>query len=67
VLTLWRGTGKSSEPAVSTAGTPTRGQDVPQEVERVSVWWYIMLVALAAALAESWLAGRYLGTRREES
>jgi hypothetical protein len=61
VLALWRGKGKSSEPAVSTAG------NVPQEDERVSVWWYIMLLTLAAALAESWLAGRYLGTRREES
>jgi hypothetical protein len=61
VLALWRGKGKSSEPVVSTAG------NVPQQDERVSVWWYIMLLALAAALTESWLAGRYLGTRREES
>jgi len=38
----------------------------PQPDEPVSLWWYIMLLALAAALTESWLAGRYLTTRREE-
>ena len=38
-----------------------------REHEPFSVWWYIMLLVLLAALAESWLASRYLGTRREES
>jgi hypothetical protein len=61
VLALWRGSPKSPEAAVSMNGRPV------QEHEKVSVWWYIMMLALAAALAESWLASRYLGTRREES
>jgi hypothetical protein len=62
VLALWRGKPTSSpEPAVMNAGS------VRREDETVSVWWYIMLLALAAALAESWLAARYLGTPREES
>ena len=61
VLALWRGRPKSPEPAVS------RDASAPQEHEPFSVWWYIMLLVLTAALAESWLASRYLGTRREES
>ena len=31
-----------------------------------SFWWYVMLLVLAAAVAESVLASRYLGTQREE-
>jgi hypothetical protein len=61
VMALWRGNAKSSTPTVSTAG------NTAQEDERVPLWWYIMLLVLTAALAESWLAGRYLSTRREES
>jgi hypothetical protein len=61
VLALWRGRPKSLQPAVSTDGR------APQEHEPFSVWWYIMLLVLTAALAESWLASRYLGTRRDES
>jgi hypothetical protein len=61
VLALWRGSPKSSEPAVSRDG------NAPQAREPLSVWWYIMLLVLTAALAESWLASQYLGTRREES
>jgi hypothetical protein len=61
VLALWRGTPKAPEPAVSIDGR------APQEHEPFSVWWYIMLIVLTAALAESWLASRYLGTRREET
>jgi hypothetical protein len=43
-----------------------RDENVAQEHEPFSVWWYIMLLVLTAALAESWVASRYLGTRREE-
>ena len=31
-----------------------------------SLWWYIMLLVLVSAIAESVLASRYLGTQREE-
>jgi hypothetical protein len=31
-----------------------------------SFWWYVMLLVLAAAVAESAVASRYLGTQREE-
>jgi hypothetical protein len=61
VLALWRGNPKS--PVASPASPEERG--VPER-EPVSLWWYIMLLVLTAAMAESWLASRYLGTRREE-
>src|SRR6202522_1222277 len=32
-----------------------------------SVWWYVMLLVLVAAVAESIVASRYLGTQREEA
>ena len=60
-LTLWRGAPKAPDLSIATAAAG------PQELEPVSIWWYIMLVALVVALGESWLAGRYLGTRREET
>jgi hypothetical protein len=58
VLKLWRGSPKAPEPL-------SEGR-VVHEREPVSLWWYIMLLVLTAAMAESWLASRYLGTRREE-
>jgi len=61
VLALWRGGPKSPQPA------PSKDGSIPQERQSVSMWWYIMLLVLTAALVESWLASRYLGTRREES
>jgi hypothetical protein len=30
------------------------------------LWWYVMLLLFAAAIAESVIASRYLGTLREE-
>lgn len=60
VLALWQGDrGQSSEQA-STTG-PAAPAKSPE-----SLWWYVMLIALAAALAESALASRYLGTPRDE-
>ena len=32
----------------------------------VSLWWYVMLLALVAALAETAFASGYMGTQREE-
>jgi hypothetical protein len=61
VLALWRGTPKTPE------SLPSANGPEPQEHEPVSVWWYIILVALLVAMSESWLAGRYLGTPREDA
>lgn len=61
VLSLWQGKGgQSSQPAGSNG--PAAPRKTPQ-----TLWWYIMLLVFAAALAESVLASRYLGTQREES
>jgi len=60
VLSLWRGNA-STGLAMRSAGRQTAEQAKPY-----GVWWYIMLLVLAAAVAESWLAGRYWGRLREE-
>ncbi len=56
VLALWQGNA-SGETAASPQAASTR--KTPQ-----SLWWYVMLIVLAAAVAESALAARYLGTER---
>ena len=60
-LALWRGSG----------GTEARQASGPGEgsepAKPRSLWWYAMLLVLAAALAESLLAVRYLSTQAEES
>ncbi|HEV3331937.1 MAG TPA: VWA domain-containing protein [Bryobacteraceae bacterium] len=61
VLALWQGNGGKSTQEASTPGPATTGK-TPQ-----SLWWYIMLLGVAFAVAESILASRYLGTQREES
>jgi hypothetical protein len=65
VLTLWTGKGgQSSQEAAQ--GAPALGPATPQKTPQ-SLWWYVMLLVLASAVAESVLASRYLGTQREES
>jgi hypothetical protein len=59
VLALWRGNGGQASPA---SQSPTAPHKTSQ-----TLWWYIMLLVFAFALAESALASRYLGTQREES
>jgi hypothetical protein len=60
VLALWKG----SEQPTQEAAMP--GAPAPQKVPQ-SLWWYAMLLVFAAAVAESVLASRYLGTQRELS
>jgi hypothetical protein len=59
-LALWRGN-SGTAPAQSAVAGQAQEQTRPY-----SVWWYIMLIALAAALAESLLADRYLGVQQQE-
>ena len=59
VMSLWQG--KTEGPSQKTAAIAPKSQ-VPQ-----SLWWYVMLLVLATAVAESVLASKYLGTQREES
>jgi len=60
VLSLWQGNGN---PSSQDASAPN--QSPPNNTQQ-GLWWYVMLFVLAAALAESTLASRYLGTQREE-
>jgi hypothetical protein len=60
VLALWRGQGGQSSQAGSSSSPAVPGK-TPE-----SFWWYVMLLVLIAAVAESALASRYLGTQREE-
>jgi hypothetical protein len=60
VLALWQGKGGQSSQVAQPAGAPPPNK-TPQ-----SLWWYVMLLVLGSAVAESVLASRYLGTQREE-
>src|SRR5665213_612947 len=60
VLALWQGNGN---PPSQTASV--RNRSAPNKTPQ-TLWWYVMLIVLAAAVAESVLASRYLGTQREE-
>jgi hypothetical protein len=58
LLALW--SGHSTSPAA------TVGYVQEKNTSR-SIWWYVMLLVLVAAVAESIVASRYLGTQREEA
>jgi hypothetical protein len=60
LLKLW-GT-HSTTPAPSVAAVT-----VQEKNSAHSLWWYVMLLVLVAAVAESIVASRYLGTEREEA
>jgi hypothetical protein len=62
VLSLWKG--NTSTPAQAASGAAGQTQELAQSY---SLWWYAMLLVLAAAVAESLLASRYLGTQTEET
>jgi hypothetical protein len=61
VLGLW--SGNTSKESVA----PAAAQPAPEKNKPFGLWWYVMLLVLLAAVAESWVATRYLGTRQEES
>ena len=60
VQQLWSGS-KGSRSRTRRLGVTTEAKYRP-----VSLWWYVMLLALVVALAETVLASRYMGTQREE-
>jgi len=59
LLALW---GKGS--ATPTTSTPGYARE---KNPAHSIWWYVMLLVLVAAVAESIVASQYLGTQREEA
>jgi hypothetical protein len=64
VMALW--TGKPGSGVQSGAAGDTSPDDATEQ-KPFSLAWYVLIALLAAALAESVLASRYLGTQREES
>jgi Aerotolerance regulator N-terminal/von Willebrand factor type A domain len=59
-LALWRGKTSTTAEQASATGQ-TQQKDQPYRL-----WWYLMLLVLGAAVAESLLASRYLATQREQ-
>jgi hypothetical protein len=59
-LALWRGNSGAAPAHAAAAG------QAQEQTRPYSVWWYIMLIALAAALAESLLADQHLGVQQQE-
>jgi hypothetical protein len=62
VLKLWSGSARSN-PAPQAAPAP----QIEAKDRTLNLWWYVMLLALAAALAESVIASSHMGTQREEA
>jgi hypothetical protein len=59
VLRLWIGSASSGASYVDAAAHE-------EGYRSVSLWWYVMLLAFIAALAEMSFASRYMSTQREE-
>jgi hypothetical protein len=59
VQQLWSGSSTS-------APTPTASEPSTVKYQSVSLWWYVMLLALLVALAETVIASGYMGAPREE-
>jgi hypothetical protein len=60
VLRLWSGNSGTTTGQVT--ATPGQADNKPY-----SLWWYVMLLVLAVAVAESIVASHHLGTQREEA
>ena len=59
VQQLWSGSSAGALPQTAAA----QGE---AKYEPMSLWWYVMLLALVVAIAETALSSDYLGTQREE-
>jgi hypothetical protein len=57
---LWSGSNRIAAP------NPETVISGDEKYSSVSLWWWVMLLALAVAVAETVLASNYLGTQREE-
>jgi len=60
LLTLW--TGSSAAPGGQSSGFAPGAS----KFRNISLWWYVMLLAMVAALAQTAVASGYMGTQREE-
>ena len=59
-LALWRGNSGTTAAQATAAGSPE------EQKQPYRLWWYIMLLVFAAAIAESLLADRYLASQPQE-
>ena len=59
-LALWRGNSGTGTAQAAGAGSPG------EQKQPYRLWWYIMLLVFAAAIAESLLADRYLASQPQE-
>jgi hypothetical protein len=59
-LALWRGNSGTGTAQAAAAGSPE------EQKQPYHLWWYIMLLVFAAAIAESLLADRYLASQPQE-
>jgi hypothetical protein len=64
VLQLW--SGNSGSPSTQ-ATQPDTADSVQEKNKPYSLWWYVMIFALAVAAAESIVASYHLGVQREEA
>jgi hypothetical protein len=62
VLKLWSGSGATSEPQPAASIASAEAKD-----RNISLWWYVMLLAFIAAMAETAVASRHMSTQREEA
>jgi hypothetical protein len=61
ILKLWNGSTNTPSSSQLAGSVPVQSPN-----RTVNLWWYVMLLALIAALAEMAVASRYMGTQREE-
>jgi hypothetical protein len=59
-LSLWRGNSGTGAQQAGAQGS------TEEQTRPYSLWWYIMLLVFAAAIAESLLADRYLVAQQQE-
>jgi len=65
VQQLWSGSsGNSASQGASQSASAVASEE---KFQPVSLWWYVMLLALAVAIAEMAVASGYMGTQREEA
>ena len=61
VAALWSGSNAAP------AGEASNKVTLDNQYQPVSLWWYVMLLALLVTLAETALASGYMGTQREDA
>ena len=61
VQKLWSGSSKDQ------ASQSALANGIEKQYRPVSLWWYVMLLALIVVAAETFIASSYMGTQREEA